>query len=142
MKYQLLLDRVHEVQDLRKAVRVLTWDREVNMPLGGELDRTNQITTLKRICHSLYTSDEMGELIENAAEELNGAHYSSSEASLIRFLRRDYRQAKMLPDEFITRSASINGLATAAWKEARREDDFSFFSPCAPMRIIAVSALP
>ena len=68
-KYQLLLDRINEVQDLRKAIRILTWDREVNMPPGGELDRTNQITTLNRLSHSLYTSDETGKLIEYAETE-------------------------------------------------------------------------
>ena len=128
-KYQLLLDRIHEVQDLRKAIRVLTWDREVNMPQGGVEDRTNQITTLKRLCHSIYTSDEMGELIEGAAEELNGAEYSSSEASLVRFLRRDYRESRMLPEKFVARSALINGKATAAWKKAREKEDFSLFTP-------------
>ena len=97
MKYQTLLNRVYEINDLRKAVRVLTWDREVVMPKGGDDDRNHQITTLQRLCHTLYTSDEMGELIEAASEELNGASYQSSEASLIRFLRRDYAKARRLP---------------------------------------------
>ncbi len=128
-KYQLLLDRINEVQDLRKAIRILTWDREVNMPPGGELDRTNQITTLNRLSHSLYTSDETGKLIEYADKELNGIDYASTEASLIRFLKQDYQQARLLPDEYIARSTLINGRATAAWKEARQKDDYSIFSP-------------
>lgn len=128
-KFQLLLKQLYEIQDIRKAVRVLTWDREVNMPVGGEQDRINQITTLKRLGHTLYTSDYFGELIEGAAEELNGAPYNCFETSLIRFLKRDYHQAKLLSGEFIARSASINGKATTAWKKARQEDDFSVFEP-------------
>jgi carboxypeptidase Taq len=129
MKYQTLLNRVYEIHDLRKAVRVLTWDREVVMPKGGDEDRNQQITTLQRLCHTLYTSDEMGELIEAASVELNGASYRSSEASLIRFLRRDYARARRLPADFISRSTSINGEATAAWKKAREDDDFALFRP-------------
>jgi carboxypeptidase Taq len=129
MKYQSLLKRVYEINDLRKAVRILTWDREVVMPKGGDEDRNQQIATLQRLSHALYTSDEMGELIEKASEELNGASYQSTEASLIRFLRRDYARARRLPADFISQVSSINGQATAAWKKAREDDDFALFKP-------------
>ncbi len=129
MHYQELLTKIHEIYDLRKAARVLTWDREIVMPKGGDSDRINQLATIHRICHALYTSDEMGELIELAAAELNGANYLSVEASLIRFLRRDFYIARRLPVEFVSRSTTINNQATAAWKKAREEDDFGYFLP-------------
>jgi carboxypeptidase Taq len=129
MAYQTLLRRVHEVYDLRKAARVLTWDRETVMPKGGDADRVAQIATLHRISHTLYTSDEMGELIEAAAQELNGAAYHSTEASLIRFLRRDYAKARKLPADFVTELTTVNNQATAAWKQARETDDFALFQP-------------
>jgi carboxypeptidase Taq len=129
MQYKKLLNRIHEIQDLRKATRVLTWDREVIMAKGGNADRTHQITTLQRLSHTLYTSDEMGTLIEAAANELNGVNYQSSEASLIRFLRRDYARARRLPSEFVSKASDINNDATEAWKQARERDDFSLFRP-------------
>jgi len=129
MQYHKLLRRIHEIQDLRKATRVLTWDREVIMARGGNAERTHQISTLKRLSHTLYTSDEMGVLIEGAATELNGVSYESSEASLIRFLRRDYARARRLPAEFVSKASDINNDATLAWKQAREADDFSLFRP-------------
>ncbi|UCG23558.1 MAG: carboxypeptidase M32 [Chloroflexota bacterium] len=129
MKYDALLARVHEIYDLRKAARVLTWDREVSMPKMGGADRTNQIATLQKVCHALYTADEMGELIEAAAGELNGAAYESPEASLIRYLRRDYAKARRLPPEFVRRLAALNSQATAIWKQAREADDYDRFWP-------------
>ncbi len=129
MQYQKLINRIHEIQDLRKATRVLTWDREVNMARGGNADRTHQITTLQRLSHTLYTSDEMGALIEAAASELNGVSYQSSEASLVRFLRRDYARARRLPAEFVSKVSDVNNDATLAWKQAREDDEFSLFRP-------------
>lgn len=129
MKYQSLLEKVHEIYDLRKAVRVLTWDRATIMPKGGDDDRIHQIATLQRLSHVMFTSDEMGTLIEDAATELNGVHYESTEASLIRFLRRDYTQSRRLPAEFVERHTKTNSQAEAAWKKAREDDDFSYFQP-------------
>jgi carboxypeptidase Taq len=129
MKYQSLLEKVHEIYDIRKAARVLTWDRATVMPKGGDEDRIQQITTLYRLSHTMFTSEEMGELIEEAAIELNGVQYESTEASLIRFLRHDYSQSRRLPGDFVTRHTTINSQAEAAWKKAREDDDFSYFQP-------------
>lgn len=138
MKYQSLLEKVHEIYDLRKAARVLTWDRATVMPKGGDADRIQQITTLHRLSHMIFTSDEMGELIEEAAVELNGVQYDSTEASLIRFLRRDYSESRRLPADFVTRQSTVNSQAEAAWKKAREDDDFSYFQPWLE-KIVAIS---
>jgi Zn-dependent M32 family carboxypeptidase len=97
-EYEKLVQRVHEINDLNKASALMMWDREVNMPRAGSAERIAQITTLSSLIHRMATSDELGELIENAAAELDGADYDSNEASLIRLLRRDYADARKLPD--------------------------------------------
>ena len=81
--YHSLLAKVHELDDLNKAAALLSWDREVNMPRAGAPERIAQMTTLSSLIHRLSTSDEMGELIESAAAELDGAPYDSNEAALI-----------------------------------------------------------
>ncbi len=128
-EYEKLIERVHEINDLNKAAALMSWDREVIMPRAGVAERIAQMTTLSSLIHRLSTSDEMGELIENAAAELNGADYGSNEASLIRLLRRDYDNARKLPAEFVARSAAISGQAREAWVKARAEDDFPTFQP-------------
>lgn len=127
--YDVLLDRVHEVYDMRKAARVLTWDREVIMPRKGDGDRSSQIATLQKLSHALYTADETGQLIEAAAAELNGIQPDSPQANLIRFLRQDYAKARCLPADFISRATALNSQATAVWKKARLLDDFALFAP-------------
>ncbi|MBK8984727.1 MAG: carboxypeptidase M32 [Chloroflexi bacterium] len=127
--YEALLEKVHEINDLGKALAVLSWDKEVNMPPGGLSARIQQMTTLNRFTHILSTSDEMGELIENAAAECQDAPYDSIEASLIRLLRRTYEDGRKLPPEFVTRSSQVSGQAHAAWVQARANNQFATFQP-------------
>lgn len=127
--YDNLIEKVHELDDLNKAASLLSWDREVNMPRGGAAERIAQMTTLSSLIHRMATSDEMGELIENAAADLNGSPYESNEASLIRLLRRNYADARKLPADYVARSAAVSGQAREAWVKARAEDDFLHFRP-------------
>ena len=127
--YHSLLAKVHELDDLNKAAALLSWDREVNMPRAGAPERIAQMTTLSSLIHRLSTSDEMGELIESAAAELDGAPYDSNEAALIRLLRRTYADARKLPPDYVARSAAVSGQAREAWVRARAEDDFAHFQP-------------
>jgi carboxypeptidase Taq len=127
--YEQLLQRVQEIDDLNKAGSLLAWDREVIMPKGGINERIAQMTTISSLSHRMFTSDELGDLIEKAAAELNGADYESKEASLIRLLRRTYADARKLPADFVARSSTISGQAREAWVKARAENDFPHFRP-------------
>lgn len=127
--YQKLLAKINEIHDLEKATGLLSWDREVIMPKAGDEIRIQQMATLRRLTHTLYTSDEMGQFIEDAAGELAGADYDSNEASLIRYLQRDYAESRKLPAEFVSRISQISGRARAAWVQARQEDAFASFQP-------------
>lgn len=127
--YDSLLKYVHEIDDLGKAAALLSWDREVNMPQAGDGVRIQQMTTLSRVIHERFTSDEMGDHIEAAADELDGADYDSNEASLIRHLTYSYEQARRLPTDFVARMNLISGQAHTVWVKAREEDDFASFQP-------------
>ncbi|MEJ2747684.1 MAG: carboxypeptidase M32 [Anaerolineae bacterium] len=128
-KYKILLKKVYEIHDLNKAAAILSWDREVNMPPAGITARVQQMTTLNRLSHQLFVTDEMGELIEAAAAELNGAPYDSNEASLIRHLRRSYEDERKLPEEFVIRATEVSGQAHGYWVKARANNDFAVFQP-------------
>ncbi len=127
--YDALLEKVYELHDLEKAAAVLAWDKETNMPAAGMTGRIQQITTLRRLHHQKFTADAFGDLIEAAAAELADAAYDSNEASLIRYLRYAYAQARRLPPAFVKRSSETSGAAYTAWLEAREANDFAIFAP-------------
>ncbi len=128
-KYDELLEKVYEINDIEKANALLGWDRETNMPRAGITARVQQMTTLSRLSHTMFTADEMGELIEAAAVELEDAPYDSNEASLIRLLRRTYANARELPLAFVARVSEVGGHAHTAWAQAREDGDFEAFRP-------------
>lgn len=127
--YQALLRKVQRLDDLVKTSAVLWWDMQVSMPSAGSQGRASQLATLSEIIHTEQTSAEMGELIAAAAEEMAGADYDSTEASLVRYLQRDYEKATKLPAEFVSRVSEISSQAHVVWEKARTEDDFSSFAP-------------
>ena len=130
-KYNTFLEKTYELHDLEKAVWLMMWDREVNMPPQGGAVRTQQMATLQKMIHTMSTSDEMGEMIEKAESEVTaeGLSYDTTEASLIRFTKRGYEEAKRFSADYIMRSAQASGAAIPAWKQARENNDFATFAP-------------
>jgi carboxypeptidase Taq len=128
-QYEQLVEKVQQIDDLNKALGLMSWDRETYMPKGGTTERIIQMTTLSKLSHEMSTSDEMGELISGAEAELNGAGYDSTEASLLRLLRRQYDDASKLTPDFVARSSAVSGQAREAWVKARAENDFATFRP-------------
>lgn len=128
-KYEALVHKVQEIDDLNKAASVLAWDKEVNMPSAGLSERVMQMTTLSKLIHKMATSDEMGEMIEQAAAEVNDLATDSHEASLMRVLNRQYANARKLTPEHVARTSKVSGLAHHAWIKARAENDFAAFQP-------------
>ncbi|MDT8306375.1 MAG: carboxypeptidase M32 [Anaerolineae bacterium] len=124
-----LLEKVHEIHDLSKAGALLSWDREVIMPRAAEEIRIRQMTTVQRFVHELFVSEEMGELIEGAAAELDGAGGDGFAPSLVRLLQYDYERARKLPPDYVRREAETSGRAHGIWRDARAADDFASFQP-------------
>ena len=65
-KLQRLKEILGEVADLGRAGAVLAWDQETFMPPGGLENRADQLTTIERLGHSRFTSDEVGALLDAA----------------------------------------------------------------------------
>ena len=58
--------RLAEVHDLRRALEMLFWDQTVMMPPGGGAVRGAQVTTLDRLAHEKFVSDEIGDAARRA----------------------------------------------------------------------------
>jgi carboxypeptidase Taq len=124
-----LKTRLAEIHDLRRAQEILFWDQTVMMPPGGGAVRGHQVTTLDRIAHEKFVSDEIGTLLEQLGEHEQGLEYDSDEASLIRTTRRDWDKARRVPAEL---AAEMTGAAAEGhdiWAKARAENDYELFRP-------------
>lgn len=122
-----LKERLSEVADLGRAASVLGWDQQVNMPPGGSEARGQQLATLNKIAQEKFITDEVGRLIDDLKQELDGA--DSDDAALVRVAARNYDKAKRVPPSFFAERALVTSQAFQAWKEARSKSDFSIFRP-------------
>ena len=118
-----------EVTDLSRAAFVLEWDQETYMPPGGVTARSEQMSTLVRLSHVSFTSDEVGRLLSELEDETAGQPFDSYEASLVRVTRRDYDKDRKLPPELVSEIARAGSAAQPVWQKARREANFKLFAP-------------
>ena len=98
-KYDELCELVRESAYLQSTLASLEWDQQTYMPSGGAAARAEQVATLSKISHEMFTTDEVGELLVDLSQA--DLEYDSDEASLIRVAQRDYDKARKLPPELV-----------------------------------------
>jgi carboxypeptidase Taq len=124
-----LRERLGAVSDLSRAASVLGWDERTMMPASGTEPRAQVMATLARVRHKMFSSEQVGELIEAARPEVSGLPHDSVEAALLRVVSRDYEKARRVPAELRAEMAHASSIAEAAWIEARRRSDFKLLLP-------------
>lgn len=125
-----LVRRLQEIRHVQKAGAVLAWDQETHMPAAGAVARAEQMTTLARLAHESFTSDETGDLLHKAEEAAGDLEYGSDEASLLRVTRKDWERARKVPVALVMESTRHAALAHEVWVKAREDNDFSSFAGC------------
>jgi carboxypeptidase Taq len=124
-----LREHVKPVMDVRAAAGLLSWDQETYMPPEGARGRANQLATLYRIAHQMFTSARTRELLEQAERAAGTFDFDSDEAALVRMTRRDFDKITKLPVEFVEERARARSISTQVWREARPRNDFAMFRP-------------
>ena len=124
-----------EIQHLRDAAALLSWDQETYMPTGGGKARADQIATLQTLAHDKFVSSDIEKLLASHIDPTTGlANTTATELdepskALLRETWRDFSRAKKLPSEFVTRLERECSLAQQVWAEARQENNFAKFLP-------------
>jgi carboxypeptidase Taq len=121
--------RLAEVHDVGKTMSLLAWDQRTMMPVKGAAVRAEQLATLSKLAHELFTSDEIGRLLDDLTEYADTLPYESDDASLVRVARRDFDRERRVPADLrtdLTRAAA-NGYE--AWVDARARSDYPAFLP-------------
>lgn len=128
-KYDELRERLGEIHDLTKIGWLLNWDQSTVMPPGGGRVRSDQLATVARLRHTMFTSDEIGSMLEELRAFEDSLPADSNEASLIRVTRYDWNKAKKVPIELASNLARASGEGYQAWKSARANNNFAEFLP-------------
>ncbi len=124
-----------DIQHIKGAAALLSWDQETQMPAGGGQARAEQLATLQTLAHDKFVAAEIEDLLLHFIEPATGlatnksAELDDASKALLRETWRDFSKAKQLPSDFVTRLERTCSLAQQAWAEARRQDDFAQFLP-------------
>lgn len=118
-----------EVDDLNRASALLSWDQEAYMPEGAAEARGQQMGTLDKIAHDMFTSPETGKLLESLQKAAKNWDPDSDEARLIKVSAKRYERELKVPGAMVAEKAQITALASQAWQQARAKSDFPTFQP-------------
>jgi carboxypeptidase Taq len=124
-----LKTRLAQISDLQTARGVLEWDQQVVMPPGGARARADHLTTLETLQHDLFTSPEIGRLLDELQPLEESRPDDDLDACLIRVTRRDWEKATRVPTELAAEIAHLTSEAHHVWVAARADSDYATFRP-------------
>ena len=99
------------------------------MPPGGAQARAEQLATISRLAHEMFTSPATEALLAAAEATQDGLDAASDEAALLRVTRRDLNRARKLPPEFVAERARAASQSVEIWRRARPANDLRAFLP-------------
>jgi carboxypeptidase Taq len=124
-----LKERLAEVMDLYKVVRLLSWDQQTMMPPAGTGHRADQMATVQQLAHERFIDPDVGRLLDELQPLEESLDPDSDDASLIRVARRDYEKAVNVPASLRAEMTRAAAEARPVWVKAKAESDFVSFLP-------------
>ncbi len=124
-----LKSKLSHIVYLGHARAVLDWDQQTQMPPGAAEARAEQSAALEKVIHNLSTDRELGELIEQAGSELNGATIDNDDKAMLRVAKRNFDRAMKIPEALAVEEVRVTSLAHEVWVNARKNNDFKSFLP-------------
>jgi carboxypeptidase Taq len=128
-KYQQLLAKLQEIDDIQMAASVLNWDQTTYMPPGGAEARGRQIATLGRLAQEKFVDPAIGRLLDELQPWAEMLPPDSDETAMLRVARRDYDQATRVPPAFLGEFYGHMAQTYQVWTEARPASDFGKVRP-------------
>jgi Zn-dependent M32 family carboxypeptidase len=103
--------RLLEINDLRAAGALLSWDHATYMPKCGAIARARQGAIVSRLAHEKLVATELGNLFEELEPYAASLPYDSNTASLLRVTRRDFERAIKVPSDYVARVSAFGATA-------------------------------
>jgi carboxypeptidase Taq len=119
--------RLAEVEDLKAASHLLTWDQATYMPPGGAAARARQVASLGSVVHDRATDPALGRLLDALGPQADAL--DPVDADLVHVARRDFERAVRVPDGYVRRFATHAARTYEAWGKARDSEDFAAVAP-------------
>jgi carboxypeptidase Taq len=125
--YLELENKLKQITHLQNLTAILHWDAELNLPTGASTNRHDELATLATLIHQLSTSNELGDLIQAASNEMSDLdEWQKSNLSII---KRTYEHTQCIhPDLNHAYSMAVSE-CEFIWRTARKNNDFKQLIP-------------
>ncbi len=124
--YNRLMDIYRESRLVDTTQFIMQWDMETYMPPRGIDLRSEQISYLSRLVHSILTRPEIPTLLEEAEREIGSDEVARRNLYL---MRREYYERTAVPVELVGEIAKQQSIALNKWRNAKAAKDWSRFAP-------------
>jgi carboxypeptidase Taq len=108
---------------------LLGWDQMTYMPQKGFAERSDQLSLISRLAHERVVSDTVWNHIQILTKQNNFIKLTKSDRLVVKRLEKDIEKARKVPAAFIEDMTKTTSLAYEAWEKARKQNNFSIFSP-------------
>jgi carboxypeptidase Taq len=114
-----------EYSYLKSIQALLHWDMETMMPHGAIEDRAARLSYIQGKIHAHITSKEYQKLLEKFEDKkLKGL-----DKKLAQELRWDFDLNHALPEKHVKELSHAQSIATHAWADARKKNDWKTYQP-------------
>lgn len=122
-----LLKRHRRISEISSIYGLLGWDEQVNLPPASSPLRGRQYAVMAEWIHQESSRPEIGDELSELESDFD--NLSPEQKVVVSRTRKEYDRIVKIPAEFVTRKATASSKSYQAWVKARKEDDFSVFSP-------------
>lgn len=124
-----LQSQVLAINDVLCASSLLLWDSRTMMPPGGAVSRSRQIATLAGLARDMLVADATRRALDGAERAVAGLDDTHPDRRAVAAVRLACDFHRRIPPSLVARRTEAQGLANAAWVQARATDDFALFAP-------------
>jgi len=126
MSYAEFVEYMQRISDVKGAVALLSWDKEVNILPQNEAFRARQIGYLSRLAHEMFISDKLGDILIKLK---NDTRLNEVQKRNVEKTWEDYEKARRIPPELVEEFSETTARAFHAWHTAKKEKKFEIFAP-------------
>jgi carboxypeptidase Taq len=122
--YDYFQSDMRKIADINHAIAVLSWDKEVMLPEGGNRFRSQQLATLSGIAHETFTAKQMGDRLKRLSTMKS---LSIAEKKNVSVALESYNNATKFSKAFVMKKSMAISKAFQAWEAARDANDFTIY---------------
>ncbi len=122
--YDQYVSKMQKIADIGHSIAVLSWDKEVNLPKGSAVRRSQQMATLSGIAHEEFTDPKFGKLLKRL---LPMRTINDKERKNIELTLKEYKKATRFKKEFVIRRSQAISKAYHSWTAARQANDYNLY---------------